>query len=61
MVCLTVQDPSGQPYDVDAVIDIGVDGWPMLRPAMIARLGLVWQKLERVILANETEGDIDVY
>ena len=33
----------------------------MLCPAMIAQLGLVWQKLERVILADGTDGDVDVY
>src|SRR5262245_44689029 len=61
IVRLTVQGPAGRQVDIDAVVDTGYDGWLTLPPVMIAQLGLAWQTLEPVILADGTTSYFDVY
>jgi clan AA aspartic protease len=61
LIRLEVQGPAGQVEDVDAVIDTAFEGWLSLPPALIARLGLVWRRRGRALLADGTDSIFDIY
>ena len=58
---LTLSGPSGQIRRVNAVVDTGFDGWLTLPPALIARLGLSWDRRGDAILADGRESVFDIY
>ena len=58
---LTVQGPSGQARDIEAVIDTGYSGMLTLPPPMVAELGLSFRSSGRAILANGTEDAFSTY
>jgi clan AA aspartic protease len=58
---LTVRDSSGQPQDVEAIIDTGFNGFLTLPPALIAVLGLPWLCREQGELADGSVLTFDVY
>jgi clan AA aspartic protease len=61
IVLLRVLGPTGQQLDIEAVIDTGFDGWLSLPPALIAQLGLGWQRRGRALLADGTDSIFDIY
>lgn len=52
VISLTVQDPSGQATEVDAVIDTGFTGFLSLPSALAAELGLPFLTNESAMLAD---------
>ncbi len=58
---LTVRGPSGQIQKIRAVVDTGYNGCLTLPSAIIALLGLSWHRRGRVILADGSETDLDIY
>ena len=50
-----VQGPAGQEEEIAAVIDTGFDGSLSLPSATIARLGLIWRRRGRALLADGSE------
>ena len=61
VVSLPIRGPAGQAGDVDAVVDTGFTRFLTLRPAMVAELGLVFRGVTRVILADGSETNLDVF
>jgi len=60
-VRLTVKGPQRRQEEVEAVIDTGYTASLTLPPALIAALGLRWQTVDRVTLADGSESIFDVY
>jgi clan AA aspartic protease len=60
-VRLTVRGPSGQVRRVTAIVDTGFDGWLSLPSALIADLGLPWQRRASAILADGSETIVDIH
>ncbi len=58
---LTVQGPSGQRQDVQAVIDTGFTGFLTVPPALVTELGLPIEGISRGTLADGSEVTFDVY
>jgi clan AA aspartic protease len=58
---LTIRDAAGRPYDVEAVIDTGFNGFLTLPPALIAALGLPWLCRQQGQLADASFLAFDVY
>jgi len=58
---LIVRDVSGQPHDVDAVIDTGFNGFLTLPPALITTLALPWLCRQQGQLADGSIQVFDVY
>jgi clan AA aspartic protease len=58
---LTVRGPSGQVTRIRAVIDTGFDGYLTLPPTIVAELGLIWQQIDRAILADGSEINFNVF
>lgn len=58
---LTVQGPDGQQQAIEAVIDTGYTASLSLRPATITALGLTWRSVDRGVLADGSECDLDVF
>jgi clan AA aspartic protease len=58
---LTLRGPHGQTRRVNTVVDTGFDGWLSLPPALIAHLGLSWERRGRAILADGSECLFDIY
>ena len=58
---LIVQEATGQGHDIEVVIDTGFTGFLTLPTSLIATLGLAWRTRGRVILANGTEDQCDIY
>ena len=61
VVRLTVQGPSGQAREIEAVIDTGYNGFLTLPPALVTELGLVYRDRGRAILADGSEALFDIY
>lgn len=61
VIRLTVRGPNGQSRKVDAVIDTGFSAWLSLPPVLIRKLGLPLQEAVRIVLANGTSVEVDVY
>ena len=55
IVTLTVQDPTGQSREIEAVIDTGFNGFLTLPAALVGELGLLYQYRSRAILADGSE------
>ena len=58
---LKVKGPRGRDREIEAVIDTGYTASLTLPRAMIAALGLRWQTVDRVTLADGSECMFDVY
>ena len=55
VVTLTVQGPSGQTSEIEAVIDTGFTGFLTLPPGLISELGLPFLAANRATLADGSE------
>ena len=58
---LTIQGPSGQTKQVDAIIDTGFSGFLTLPSALIVSLGLPWLCRQQGLLADGGLHVFDVY
>jgi clan AA aspartic protease len=58
---LRVKGFRGRQQEVEAIIDTGYTASLILPPALVARLGLRWQSLDRFTLADGSECVLDVY
>jgi clan AA aspartic protease len=58
---LIVRGADGHKRRITAVIDTGFDGWLSLPSAVIADLGLNWDRQSYVILADGSEVLFDMY
>ncbi len=58
---LMLRGQNGLSRRVKAVVDTGFDGWLSLPPALIAHLGLSWDRRGRAILADGSESNFDIY
>ncbi len=58
---LKVKGLRGREREVEAVIDTGYTASLTLPPAVITALGLPWQTVDRVTLADGSESIFDVY
>ena len=61
VVSLTVQGPSGQSRDIEAVIDTGFNDFLTLPSALAAELGLAYRNRGQMILADGSEATFDIY
>ena len=61
IVNLTVQGPSGQSQEIQAVIDTGYNGFLTLPRTLVTELGLVYRDRGRAILADGSETFWDIY
>jgi len=61
IIHLMVRGPAGQEQGVEAIIDTGFDGWLSLPSSLIVRLGLVWRRRGRALLADGRESVFDIY
>ena len=61
VVSLTVQGPTGQSREIEAVIDTGFSGFLTLPTALVEELGLLYQYRSRAILADGSEAFFHVY
>jgi clan AA aspartic protease len=57
----SVRAASGQPHEVEMVIDTGFNGFLTLPPALIAALGLRWLCRQQAELADGSVQAFDVY
>jgi len=60
-VRLIVKGFRGREHEVEAVIDTGYTASLTLPPAVVAALGLRWQRIDRFNLADGSECIFDVY
>ena len=61
VIPLTVQGPSGQSREIEAVVDTGYNGFLTLPPALVTELGLAFRDRGRAILADGSEAFFDIY
>ena len=61
VIRVVVRGPNRDELEVDAVIDTGFNGWLSLPGNLIDQLSLPWLTRGRVILADGTEQECDVY
>ena len=61
IIRLWVQGPTGHEHEVDAVIDVGFNGFLTLPPALITALELTRLSRGRALLANGSEELFDIY
>ena len=61
VIHVTVRGPAGQTQEIEAIIDTGFDGWLSLPPSLVVRLGLVWHRRGRALLADGSESVFDIY
>ena len=61
VVRLTVQGPSGQAREIEAVVDTGYNGFLSLPHDLVTELGLVYRDRGRAILADGSEVFFDIY
>ena len=61
VVVLTVQGPSGQATEIEAIIDTGFNGFLTVTPALAAELGLSLESTSRATLADGSEVTFDVF
>lgn len=61
VVSLSLQGPSGQTKDIEAVIDTGYSGFLTLPTALVTELGLPFAYIGRALLANDAEVTCDVH
>jgi predicted aspartyl protease len=58
---LLVRDLHGREWEIVAVLDTGFSGSLTLLPANITAFGLPWRSRARVVLANGSEDECDIY
>ena len=61
VVSLTVQGPSGQSRDIEAVIDTGFNDFLTVPSALATELGLAYRNRGQMILADGREATFDIY
>ena len=61
LVTLTVQGPTGQNREIEAVVDTGFSGFLTLPTDLVRELGLLYQYRGRAILADGSEAFFHVY
>ena len=61
VVSLTVQGPSGQSREIEAVIDTGFNDFLTVPSALAAELGLAYRNRGQMILADGSEVTFDIY
>lgn len=61
IIGLSVFNTGGTKRDIEAMVDTGFNGWLTLPPAVIAALGLPWQRRGRAILADGNPLLFDIY
>ena len=61
VVPFTLQGPSGQTRDIEAVIDTGYTGFLTLTHALVTELRLSYRNRDLAILADGREAVFDVY
>ena len=61
IVALSLQGPTGQAQDIEAVIDTGYSGFLTLPTAVVTELGLPFAYIGRALLANDDEVTFDVH
>ena len=61
VVSLTVQGPSGQSREVEAVIDTGFNDFLTLPSALAVELGLAYRNRGQMIPADGSEVTFDIY
>ena len=61
VVSLTVQGPSGQSREIEAVVDTGFNDFLTLPSAFAAELGLAYRNRGQMILADGSEATFDIY
>lgn len=61
IIHLRVHGPDRQEQEIEAIIDTGFDGWLSLPSSLVARLGLVWRRRGRALLADGSESVFDIY
>ena len=61
VIRLEVRGPHHAEQEVEAVIDTGFNGWLSLPGSLVEQLGLPWLTRGRVILADGSEQECDVY
>ncbi len=61
IVRLSVQGPSGQTSEIEAVIDTGFTGFLTVTPALVTELGLDLRGTSRATLADGSEVTFDVH
>ena len=60
-VRLVIHDSSGQPLDVDVIVDTAYNGFLTLPPAQVTALGLARKAQQQVLLADGSIQAIDFY
>ena len=61
VIRLTVQGPSGERREIEAVVDTGYNGFLTLPQDLVTELGLVYRDRGRAILADGSEAFFDIY
>jgi clan AA aspartic protease len=61
VIRLFVQGPAGPAHEIDAIIDIGFNGFLTLPPTLVTALGLTRRSRGRALLANGSEELFDIY
>lgn len=61
VVSLTVQGPSGQSREIEAVVDTGFNDFLTLPSALAAELELAYRNRGQMILADGSEANFDIY
>ena len=61
VISLTVQGPSGRTREIEAVIDTGFSEFLTLPSELISELGLRYAGADRIILAEGSEVNVEVY
>lgn len=61
IIGLTLIGANDQQIRVEAVIDTGFDGWLILSPSLIDKLGYAWRGSCESILADGSNTDLNVY
>lgn len=60
-VRLVIHDATGQPHDVEMIVDTAYNGYLTLPPAQVAVLGLALKAQQQVLLADGSIQAIDFY
>jgi clan AA aspartic protease len=61
VVALSLQGPTGQTRDIEAVVDTGYSGFLTLPTTLVAEMGLPFAHVGRAFLANDDEVSFDVH
>ena len=58
---ITLNDQSGQPMEIEAVIDTGYTGFLTLPTSLVTELGLTFRSHGLAVLADSSEVAFDIY